>query len=706
MPDLSPGVVLGDRFEIAGVLGRGGMATVYLARDRVRGSQVALKILHAHLADQPTARDRLRREIEAAARIRHPAALVASELFELDGQLALSLPLHGGDTLAEDVAERGPLPADALWRLGQDLSGALAEAHRAGVLHRDLAPGNVMMDGERRGVLMDFGLARLDDLASRTATAAVGTAGFTAPEILEGGRPTASGDLYGLGAVLYLAATGRAPFAAPSTLATLKRQGDGAFTPIAELRPDLPAPLAQAIEGLLAPEPARRAESARALHDAFSRREAPRTPAAPSPPPPRAEGRQLPARPELPRGKAALVVRERGNQRHRRQRLRRGVAREQAGLEGLVVGIAEKVEVAVRAAAGLPAGRTPEQLLTDAVATEAGLPADALSPPRVLMERQFRLVDGVSPEVAERLAEVAWGLGFRAQVVTGGPGAPRGVIAASLSVFVLMLAAAIGAVVLGPGELLLLPALITVLTLGGLLFAGARAAGARSPGLDRLPLAFSTDLTPQLSQAYTVSTTPTESPPPRAAAAPPTLASRTAERLGALEQAISASAGRLPAPAVLDLTETLSQLRQRARTIELEIQRVTADLAAQDPRQEEEAAARVSARLERLRARRNAGAPTPEDEIASLERALDAHRARLHAADADEQRLVQLEAALLEIGSAADRCRRGIVEDPEPARSVENLLGQLQRDQTRAAEAIDEVTRRKRAAAAAGMKQF
>ena len=199
MPDLAPGAVLGERFEIAGVLGRGGMATVYLALDRVRGSQVALKVLHGHLADQPSARARLRREVEAAGRIRHPAALVASELFELDGHLALSLPLHDGETLAEHVAERGPLPIDALWRLGQDLSGALAEAHSKGVLHRDLAPGNIMMDRERRGVLTDFGLARLDNLASRSTTTAVGTAGFTAPEVLSGERHTPAADLYGLG---------------------------------------------------------------------------------------------------------------------------------------------------------------------------------------------------------------------------------------------------------------------------------------------------------------------------------------------------------------------------------------------------------------------------------------------------------------------------------------------------------------------------
>ena len=92
--ELSSGTVLGARFEIAGVLGEGGMATVYLATDRVRNEQVALKVLHAHLARQESMRARLRREVQAATRIRHPAALVPSELFELDGRLCLSMPVH------------------------------------------------------------------------------------------------------------------------------------------------------------------------------------------------------------------------------------------------------------------------------------------------------------------------------------------------------------------------------------------------------------------------------------------------------------------------------------------------------------------------------------------------------------------------------------------------------------------------------------
>lgn len=130
MAELGPGTVLGNRFEIAGVLGKGGMATVYLTYDRLRGDRVALKVLHSHLADTPSMRERLRREVLAAGRLRHTHALVASDLHELEGHLALSLPLHQGHTLSDVVATHGPLSPEALTRLALQMADVLAEAHR------------------------------------------------------------------------------------------------------------------------------------------------------------------------------------------------------------------------------------------------------------------------------------------------------------------------------------------------------------------------------------------------------------------------------------------------------------------------------------------------------------------------------------------------------------------------------------------------
>ena len=154
MPEYNEGQILGERFEIVGALGRGGMATVYLARDRVRGERVALKVLHDHLAHDPAMRERLRREVVAAARLRHPGALVAHELHDLGGTWALSLPFHPGQTLAEHLAQHGPMEPEAVRRLGVRLAEVLAEAHTRGLLHRDVTPQNVMIGPRGEPVLL------------------------------------------------------------------------------------------------------------------------------------------------------------------------------------------------------------------------------------------------------------------------------------------------------------------------------------------------------------------------------------------------------------------------------------------------------------------------------------------------------------------------------------------------------------------------
>lgn len=175
------GQVLADRFEIMGVLGRGGMATVYLARDRVRGERVALEVLHDHLAQDPAMRERLRRELLIAARLHHPAALVPQELHDLGDAWALSLPFHPGETLEEQVAREGPLDPEAVRRLGVRLAEVLAEAHEVGVLHRDVTPRNVLVGPRGEPVLTDFGLARLRDGGSTRGTGMLGTPGYAAP---------------------------------------------------------------------------------------------------------------------------------------------------------------------------------------------------------------------------------------------------------------------------------------------------------------------------------------------------------------------------------------------------------------------------------------------------------------------------------------------------------------------------------------------
>lgn len=274
MPEYTEGQVLAERFEIVGVLGRGGMATVYLARDRVRDERVALKILHDHLAQDPAMRDRLRREVVAAARLRHPGALVAYELHDLAGTWALSLPFHPGQTLAEQVSQQGPMEPEAVRRLGVRLAEVLAEAHSKGLLHRDLTPGNVMIGPRGEPMLTDFGLARLRDGGSTRGTGMLGTPGYAAPEVYDGVRADPRSDLYALGAVLYLAATGKTAFEADSAMRALHRQLNGDFTPLDELRADLPTDLVATVHALLHENPARRPQGAQDVAEALQLRHA------------------------------------------------------------------------------------------------------------------------------------------------------------------------------------------------------------------------------------------------------------------------------------------------------------------------------------------------------------------------------------------------------------------------------------------------
>jgi hypothetical protein len=253
MPDLS-GTTFAGRFAVAGPVGRGGAATVYLATEVATGERVALKVPHESAITSPAVRARLRREVEAAARVGHPSVLAAREVVE-DGPLAaVVLPWWPGTTLAAHVAVNGPLAGSALDHLARELLGALEAAHRAGVVHRDVTPGNVLIDGDRVA-LADFGLARVGE-GSGTRTTALGTPGYTAPEVLRGGRADARSDLYGLGAVLHFAATGAPPFGVGDAMQILARQQQDRRPSLAAT--SLPPRLVATIEAMMEPDPTRR----------------------------------------------------------------------------------------------------------------------------------------------------------------------------------------------------------------------------------------------------------------------------------------------------------------------------------------------------------------------------------------------------------------------------------------------------------------
>jgi serine/threonine protein kinase/ABC-type branched-subunit amino acid transport system substrate-binding protein len=250
--------------RLLGRLGAGGMGVVYLARTSA-GSLVALKVLAAEYAEDPGFRERFRREVEVARRVSSPWAV---PLIDADADAEapwLATAFVPGPSLAEAVAAHGPLGEHGLRVLGGRLAQALGEVHRAGLVHRDLKPGNVLLapDGPR---LIDFGIARAPEDSGLTATGlVVGTPGYLSPEQAEGRGGLAVGapsDVFSLGCVLAFAATGRPPFGTGALDALLYR----AVHDPADLD-GVPAPLGELLSRCLAKDPAARPEVAELVRE-------------------------------------------------------------------------------------------------------------------------------------------------------------------------------------------------------------------------------------------------------------------------------------------------------------------------------------------------------------------------------------------------------------------------------------------------------
>ncbi len=261
--DLSGSIV--SRFRVLGLLGRGGMGVVYRAVDLELGRKVALKLLAPHLGGDPREEARLLEEARAAAALDHPNIGMVLEIGEHQGRRFLAMPLYDGETLEQRIArsdELGPLPIPEVLALASQLAAALAAAHAAGVIHRDLKPGNVLLTREGRLKLLDFGLARRRDAARLTEGGAlVGTAAYMAPEQLRGEELDARTDLWAFGAVLYEALTGRPPFGRgwPQPVQGVVHSIlTGEPPPLRTIRPETPASLEAIVRHCLSKDPAGR----------------------------------------------------------------------------------------------------------------------------------------------------------------------------------------------------------------------------------------------------------------------------------------------------------------------------------------------------------------------------------------------------------------------------------------------------------------
>jgi serine/threonine protein kinase len=254
--------VLLNRYQLEGVLGVGATGEVYRGHDARLERPVAVKLLRAELSIEPAVRRRFEGEARAAARLSHPNVVMVFDSGEHDGRAFIVMERLPGRTLADEIA-RGPFDSARVRQLGTEVLAALAAAHDAGILHRDIKPRNVLLARRGHWKVTDFGIAKLLDETDLTATGiVVGTPAYTAPERHAGGPATVRSDLYAVGVVLYEAAAGERPFRGDNALAVARAVLDGAVEPVARRCPGLDPSLAAAIDHAMAREPASRFASA------------------------------------------------------------------------------------------------------------------------------------------------------------------------------------------------------------------------------------------------------------------------------------------------------------------------------------------------------------------------------------------------------------------------------------------------------------
>ena len=262
---------LAGHYALERELGRGGMGIVYLARDVRLDRSVAIKLLPPELAAQDKLRDRFLREARTAARLSHPHIVPIHAVDELRGYVFYVMSYVNGETLAERVANRGPLPPREASRVLREVAGALAAAHGQSVVHRDVKPGNILLErATGRAMVTDFGIARLAGAGETAAGELLGTPEYMSPEQAAGDEVDARSDIYSLGVVAYYMVSGQLPFTAPTIQAVLAKQLTQLPPPVASVAAGIPRSLAEAIDTCLTKDPSRRFQSAEALSDALA----------------------------------------------------------------------------------------------------------------------------------------------------------------------------------------------------------------------------------------------------------------------------------------------------------------------------------------------------------------------------------------------------------------------------------------------------
>ena len=262
----APGTLVAGRYRIVSVAGVGGMGVVYRARDEELQVDAALKVLRPDLGNDPAVLERFRSELRLAREVTHKNVVRIHDIGEHEGLRFLTMRYVEGRSLSEVLEREGPMPAERAVAIVRQVASALEEAHRAGVIHRDLKPGNVLLDAEDTAFITDFGVARsLGSDGLTRAGAVVGTPDYLSPEQIAGDPVDGRTDLYALGIVFYEMLTGQLPFRAGSQAEMLGQRLAGRARDLSETGVHAPAWLRPVVRRLLERSPARRYPDAASL---------------------------------------------------------------------------------------------------------------------------------------------------------------------------------------------------------------------------------------------------------------------------------------------------------------------------------------------------------------------------------------------------------------------------------------------------------
>jgi eukaryotic-like serine/threonine-protein kinase len=254
------GQVLADRYELEELVGAGGMSSVFRAHDRLLDRKVALKILHQEYTDDDEYVERFRREARTAASLSHPNIVTVIDRGEHEGRQFIVFEYVDGDNLKEMIERRGPAPVETALELAIQVARGLSFAHQAGLVHRDVKPQNVLLNGDGQAKVTDFGIARsLDVQRGMTQTGTVlGTSDYIAPEQAQGQHVDEHTDVYSLGVVLYELLTTETPFFGENFVAVAMRHINEPAPSVLAKRRDVPPRVDAAIQRAMAKDPADR----------------------------------------------------------------------------------------------------------------------------------------------------------------------------------------------------------------------------------------------------------------------------------------------------------------------------------------------------------------------------------------------------------------------------------------------------------------